>query len=61
MVLASLQSSESKPHCPHRSTLTFLILPYWLGLSRLPGVVGQVTRAQTAGVAPAEQLRASGR
>jgi hypothetical protein len=42
IALASLQSSESKPHSRHRSTLTFLILPYWLGLSHLPGVVGQV-------------------
>ncbi len=36
IALASLQSSESKPHSPHRSTLTFPILPYGLGLSHLP-------------------------
>src|SRR5665213_3196850 len=38
IALASLQSSESNPHCPHRSTLTFPILPYRLVRSHLPGV-----------------------
>src|SRR5665213_1884597 len=40
IALASLQSSESNPHCPHRSTLTFPILPYRLARSLLPGGVG---------------------
>ncbi len=37
IALASLQSSESKPHSPHRSTFTFPILPYRLGCPTLPG------------------------